>query len=84
VDFVSAFLNSNNAFEVYMKQPRGFEEGRDNMWRLQKTLYRTMQGTHDYAQNLDKTFKGHRYYRSKADPQIHSRVQNDEFTLTST
>jgi len=29
-------------------------------------------------------FKGHGYYRSKADPQIHSRVQNDEFTLTST
>jgi len=29
-------------------------------------------------------FKGHRYYRSKADPQICSRVQNDKFTLTST
>jgi len=42
VDFVSAFLNSDNAFEVYMKQPRGFEEGGDNMWRLQKTLYGTM------------------------------------------
>jgi len=34
VDFVSAFLNSDNAFEVYMEQPRGFEKGEDNMWRL--------------------------------------------------
>ena len=67
-----------------MEQPRGFEEGGDNMWRLQKTLYGTMQGTHNWAQNLDKTFEGHRYYRSKADPQICSRVQNDKFTLTST
>ena len=67
-----------------MEQPRGFEEGGDNMWRLQKTLYRTMQGAHDQTQNLDKTFEGHGYYRSKADPQICSRVQNDEFTLTST
>jgi len=29
-------------------------------------------------------FEGHGYYRSKADPQICSRVQNDKFTLTST
>jgi len=84
VDFVSAFLNSDNTFEVYMEQLRGFEEGGDNVWRLQKTLYGTMQGAHDWAQNLDKMFEGHGYYRSKADPQICSRVQNDKFTLTST
>jgi len=34
VGFVSAFLNSDNAFEVYMEQPRGFEERGDNVWRL--------------------------------------------------
>jgi len=27
VDFVSAFLNSNNTFKVFMEQPKGFEEG---------------------------------------------------------
>jgi len=42
VDFVSAFLNSDNAFEVYMEKPRGFEKEGDNVWRLQKTLYKTM------------------------------------------
>jgi len=42
VDFVSAFLNSDNAFEVYMEKPRGFEKEGDNIWRLQKTLYETM------------------------------------------
>ena len=27
VDFISAFLNNNSSYEVYMKQPKGFEEG---------------------------------------------------------
>jgi len=33
---------------------------------------------------LRKTFERHGYYRSKADPQIRSRIYGDEFTLTST
>ena len=38
-----AFLNSNSTFEVFMEQLREFEEGRDEyMWKLNKTLYRTM------------------------------------------
>jgi len=68
-----------------MEQPRGFEEGKEGfVWKLNKTLYRMMQGAHDWAENLDKTFEGHGYYKSKADPQIHSRVCKDKFTLTST
>ena len=43
-----------------------------------------MQGVHDWAENLDKTFEGHSYYKSCADPQIRSRVVGEEFTLTST
>jgi len=35
VDFVSAFLNSNSTFEVFMEQPKGFEEeGVDYVWKL--------------------------------------------------
>ena len=71
LDFVSAFLNSDSSFEVYMEQPKGFEEGGDDhVWKLQKTLYSTMQGAHDWAENLDKTFEGHGFYKSCADPQI--------------
>jgi len=65
VDFVSAFLNSNSSFDIYMEQPRGFEEGGDNsVWKLCKTLYGTMQGAHDWAKNLDQAFMDHRYNRS--------------------
>jgi len=68
-----------------MEQPKGFEEGGEGyVWKLNKTLYGTMQGAHDWAENLDKTFEGQGYYKSKADPQIQSRVCEDKFTLTST
>jgi len=60
VDFVSTFLNSDSTFKVFMEQPKGFEEGgADYVWKLQKTLYGTMQGTYDWAKNLDKIFEGH-------------------------
>ena len=85
IDFISAFLNSKSMFDIYMKQPRGFEEGGDDLvWKLRKTLYGTMQGAHDWAKNLDHTFEGHEYYRLRADPQIWSRVTKNELTLTST
>jgi len=65
IDFVSAFLNNKSMFDIYMEQPRGFEEGGDDLvWKLQKTLYGTMQGAHNWAKNLDCTFEGHRFYRS--------------------
>ena len=69
IDFVSTFLNSDNNYEVYMEQPKRSEEGGDNhVWKLHKTLYETMQGAYNWAENLDKTFEGHGYYRSRADP----------------
>ena len=42
-----------------------------------------MQGAYDWAENLGKTFEGHGYYKSQADPQIRSRVYDNELTLTS-
>jgi len=84
INFVSAFLNSDSAFEVYMEQPKGFEKGGDEyVWKLKKILYGTIQEAHDWAKNLDKTFERHSYYKSLADSQIRSRVIGDELTLCS-
>jgi len=47
-------------------------------------LYGTMQGVHDWAENLNKMFEGHGYYRSSADPQIYLKVINDELTIMLT
>jgi len=43
-----------------------------------------MQDAHDWAENLNKTFEGHGYYRSSTDPQICSKVIDNELTITST
>ena len=49
----------------------GFKEGEDEyVWKLYKTLYGTMQGAHDWAENLDKTFQDYIYYKSCIDSQI--------------
>jgi len=58
-----------------MEQPKGFEEEGDNyVWKLWKILYRIMQGAHDWAENLDKTFEGHGYYKLHADPQKYMMI----------
>ena len=45
---MSAFLNSDSTFKVFMEQLRGFEKERDEyVWKLNKILYGTMQGAHD-------------------------------------
>ena len=64
VDFVSTFLNSDSTFEIYIEQPKGFEEqeGNNMVWKLNKTLYGTMQGAHEWVENLNKMFEGHSYY----------------------
>jgi len=69
MDFVSAFFNSNSIFDVFMEQPKEFKKERDNyVWKLQKILYSTIQNTHNWIENLDKTFKEHRYYKSCTNP----------------
>ena len=59
IDFVSVFLNSKSTFDIYIEQLREFEErGEEFVWKLNKTLYGTMQGAHNWAENLDRTFEG--------------------------
>ena len=43
-----------------------------------------MQGAYNWAENLDKTFKDHRFYKSRANPQIRFRIYDDELTVIST
>jgi len=43
-----------------------------------------MQGAYNWTENLNSTFEGYGYYKSKANPQIHLKVFENKFTLTST
>jgi len=67
-----------------MEQPLGFDKGGDKVWLLLKTLYGMMQGAHNWAITLDRTYAEHGYYISKANSQVRSKVVNGELTLTTT
>ncbi|GAW10056.1 retrovirus-related pol polyprotein [Lentinula edodes] len=86
VDFKSAFLNSPIKHNVYMKQPEGFvEPGTEHLvCKLKKSIYGTMQGSHDWQETLAAGYKEDGYTSSQADPCVRWRRQNGKYTITST
>ncbi|KAF8826133.1 hypothetical protein HHX47_DHR6000528 [Lentinula edodes] len=72
VDFKAAFLNSPISHDVYMKQPKGFvKEGEEHkVCKLNKSIYGTMQGSHDWQDTLGKGYEEDGYIASRADPCI--------------
>ena len=58
-----------------MKQPRGFEKGKDDyVQKLLKTFYSIIQDVYDWTENLNQIFEGYSYYKSHADPHIRSKL----------
>ncbi|KAJ3492187.1 hypothetical protein NLJ89_g11265 [Agrocybe chaxingu] len=86
IDYVAAYLNSDNKFEVYMEQPWPFVvQGKEDMvLRVNKTVYGMMQGAYDWEDELSRTYKGLGYYQSRADPCVRHRLIDGEYTLTCT
>lgn len=86
VDFTAAFLNSPITHDVYMKQPEGFvKPGTEHLvCKLKKSIYGTMQGSHDWQATLAEGYKDDGYTTSRADPCIRFRRDGDEYTITST
>ena len=86
IDFVAAYLNSDNAFEVYMEQPPGFvTPGEEDMvLRCNKTVYGMMQGAYDWETELSKSYDALGYYQSRADPCVRHRHINGQYTITCT
>jgi hypothetical protein len=86
VDIVGAFLYSTNKFTTYMRQPPGFSTGGEEgkVLRVIKTLYGMMQGGYDFQGEMSSAYESLGYYKSLADPCVHSRVIGKEHTITST
>ena len=86
VDIVAAFLYSTNKFNTYMRQPPGFVALGEEKKVLQvvKTLYRMMQGGYDFQAEMSSAYESLRYYKSLANPCIHSRTIDGVQMITST
>ena len=86
VDIVATFLYSTNKFTMYMCQPPGFVargEEKKVLWVV-KTLYSMMQGSYDFQVEMSGTYESLGYYKSLADPCVHSRTIGGVQTITST
>ncbi len=83
IDF-QAYLNSDIDKTVYMEQPEGFKMKDDTVCLLLKGLYGMMQAGHLWADTLDKTYATEGYSKSKADPCVRFKRENDEYTLMAT
>lgn len=70
IDFMAAYLNSDNKFEVYTEQAPGFIcTGEEHLvYCANKTVYGMMAGAHDWEQELSRTYNALGFYKSKADP----------------
>ena len=86
INFTSAYLNTDIKEEVYLKQPPGHKRvGKENwVCRLNKALYSTKQGAHEWWNKLNDGFDGLGYYTSKADPCVRTLWNEDGmFTITN-
>jgi hypothetical protein len=86
IDFVAAYLNSVNKFEVYTGQAPGFvAPGEEHLvYRANKTVYGMMAGAHDWEEELSGTYDALGYYQSLADPCVRHRVIDGQYTLNVT
>lgn len=91
VDIATAFLNGILNEEVYMRQPRGFEIGnQDIVCKLKKSLYGLKQSPRCWNIALDTQLREMGFTQSKADPCIylsdkealHIGVYVDDILLT--
>jgi Reverse transcriptase (RNA-dependent DNA polymerase)/gag-polypeptide of LTR copia-type/GAG-pre-integrase domain len=84
IDFVSAFLNADNPNRTFVRPPHGFGGPPGTVWRARKSVYGTMPAGHDWQEELDRSRAGLGYYKSLADPCVHSRVSGDDYSITGT
>jgi len=86
VNIIAAFLYSTNKFTMYMCQPPGFaiQGEKDKMLWVVKTLYGMMQGGYDFQSKMSGAYELLGYYKSLADPCVHSCLIQNEHIITST
>lgn len=72
-DVTSAYLHSPIKEEVFMEQPKGFEEGlrEEYVWQLQKSIYGLHQAGRDWNRFLDMHLRSYGLNQSGNDPCIY-------------
>lgn len=76
MDVQSAFLNSKIVSEVYVKHPKGFEQGCARVFRLKRSLYGLKESPRNWYNCFNEFVVGLGFERSKHDFCLYSRKQD--------
>lgn len=80
-DIKTAFLNSDLDELIFMKQPKGFEDGSDKVCKLKKSLYGLKQASRCWNKQFTAFIKQFNFKASNADPCvfIHSNTKHKTY-----
>lgn len=74
LDIETAYLNGDLSHEVYLKQPKGYEqENEEHVYKLLKNIYGLKQGAHEWNRKLNDFLILNKFIRSDNDPCLYSK-----------
>ncbi|UYV83405.1 hypothetical protein LAZ67_23000904, partial [Cordylochernes scorpioides] len=80
-DIKTAFLYGDLQDQIYIKQPEGFNNGTDLVWKLKKSLYGLKQSPRCWNQKIVNFMKERCLKESTADPCLFFRKTNDHLLI---
>ena len=81
MDVKSAFLHGELQEEIYMQQPKGFQEDPSLVCKLKKSLYGLKQAPRDWYAKMDKFLLSLGFERCKSDPNVYLQHVGDVFQV---
>jgi len=83
-DIKTAFLNGSLEEDIYMQQPKGYEDGSNRVCHLKKGLYGLKQASRNWNSRFNNFVKSHGFQQSKADPCVFIKGANTkDWTILS-
>lgn len=80
MDVETAFLNGKISTEVYVNQPKGYEEGTDKVFKLRKSLYGLRESPRAWYECFHKTMTELNFKRSDYDYCLYVKLENNVVT----
>ncbi|CAI7801035.1 unnamed protein product [Closterium sp. NIES-54] len=71
LDVCTAFLYGLLMEEVYMRQPPGYDDGSERVWKLKRTLYGLKQSPRGWYKRIDEFLLQHGFARSECDSALY-------------
>ena len=83
-DVDNAFLNAPLTEEVYLRQPKGLEDGTGRVYRLRKALYGLKQAPREWNAELGRHLEQHGFTRSHSDDALYLLKYHGGFCFVPT